>query len=424
MRRAGRPQEPPPHQAWRDAGSPADGPCSGTVSPVKLLHRGRDTDLLPGVAGPARLDRRTRHLTRRLRPGDVAVISHVDLDRVSADALVACGVAAVVNTAPSTSGRYPNLGPEVLIAAGVPLLDRVPDDVFREVREGAVVRLDGEVLHVGERVVARGVRQDEASVAAAAAQARARLATQLEAFAADTMEYLLQERDLLLDGVGLPEIRTSLEGRHALVVAPGYDHRDDLRLLRPYIRECRPVLIGVDGGADALREAGYTPDLIVGDLEQVSEDALRCGAEVVVHAGPDGDPSRLQRVQDLAVDAAVLRAVGTSEDVAMLLADAAGASLVVAVGTHATLEEFLDNGRQAMASTFLTRLRLGGKLVDAKGVSRLHRRSISAWSLLALVLATVVAMAAALYATAVADGYQELLVDVWAGLAAELGSLP
>jgi len=381
---------------------------------VRLPKRGRDVERLPGVVGPARLDRRTKNLVKRIRPGEIAVIDHVDLDRVSADALVACKVAAVVNAAPSTSGRYPNLGPEILLAAGIPLLDGVGAVVFGELRDGDVVRLDGDTLYAGDRVVVKGVPQDTVSITVAMAEARAGLATQLEAFAANTMEYLLKERDLLLDGVGLPEITTELEGRHALIVVRGYDYREDLRVLRPYVREYRPVLIGVDGGADALVEAGYVPDLIVGDMDSVSDDVLQCGAEVVVHAYTDGRAPGLQRVQELGVDAAVFPAAGTSEDVAMLLADEGGAQLIVAVGTHATLVEFLDKGRAGMASTFLTRLRVGGKLVDAKGVSRLYRSRISNWSLVALVLATVVAMAAALYVTAVGEAYGYLLADAWA----------
>jgi uncharacterized membrane-anchored protein len=381
---------------------------------MNLLRRGRASHRLPGVVGPARLDRRTQQLTRRVEPGEIAVVDHVDLDRVSADALVTRRVAAVVNASPSTSGRYPNLGPEILLAAGIPLLDGVGDEVFRELRDGDVVRLDGDCLHLGERVVARGVLQDEQTVGVAMAEARAGLATQLEAFAANTMEYLLTERDLLLDGVGFPDLRTDLEGRHALIVVRGYDYREDLRALRPYIREYRPVLIGVDRGADALCEVGLTPDLVVGDMDSVSDEVLRCGAEVVVHAYADGRAPGLSRVQDLGVPAVVFPAAGTSEDIAMLLADEGGAQLIVAVGTHATLVEFLDKGRQGMSSTFLTRLRIGSKLVDAKGVSRLYRSRISLWSLLALVLATLLAMAAALSVSPVADAYPELLADAWA----------
>jgi uncharacterized membrane-anchored protein len=383
---------------------------------VRLLRRGRllggsAAEALPGVVGPARVDRRTKDLTKRLRPGDVAVIDHLDLDRVSADALVACRVAAVVNVAPSTSGRYPNLGPQILVTAGVPLLDGVGPAVLAAVSEGDLVRVDGPAVLLGEQVVATGTPQTAASVELAMAEARLGLTTQLEDFAANTMEYLLKERDLLLDGVGVPDVRTAFEGRHALIVVRGYDYKEDLAVLRPYVREYRPVLVGVDGGADALVEAGYRPDLIVGDMDSVTDATLVGGAEVVVHAYADGHAPGLKRVQDLGVEAVVFPAAGTSEDVAMLLADEKGASLIVAVGTHATLVEFLDKGRAGMASTFLTRLRVGGKLIDAKGVSRLYRSRISTWSLLLLVLATVVTMGAALLLSSVGRTYGTLVAD-------------
>jgi uncharacterized membrane-anchored protein len=377
------------------------------------LRRSRRAEALPGVSGLARLDRRTKDLTKRLRPGDIAVIDHVDLDRVSADALVAGRAAAVVNAATSTSGRYPNLGPEIVLAAGIPLLDGVGSDVFAALRDGDLIRVDGDTVYAGGKVVAKGTPQDAESVDAAMAEARAGLHTQLEAFAANTMEYLLKERALLLDGVGVPDVRTEFAGRHALVVVRGYDYREDLAVLRPYIREYRPILVGVDGGADALIEAGYTPDVIVGDMDSVSDDALRCGAEVVVHAYADGRAPGLQRVQDLGIDGVVFPAAGTSEDVALLLADEKGAALIVAVGTHATLVEFLDKGRQGMASTFLTRLRVGGKLVDAKGVSRLYRQRISNWALLLLVASTLATMAAAVAVSSAGKAYSALVGDQW-----------
>ncbi len=383
---------------------------------IGTLGRAREP-VAPGVVGVARLDRRTKNLSQRLKPGDVAVIDHVDMDRVSAEALVTAGTAAVVNIAPSISGRYPNLGPEILLAAGVPLLDSVGADLFGLVREGEVVRLHDGGIYVGDRRVASGTVQTPETVAAAMAEARAGLAIQLEAFAANTMEFLKRERELLLDGVGVPDIKTEVEGRHALVVVRGYNYRDDIRTLRPYIREYRPVLIGVDGGADALFEAGYRPDLIVGDMDSVSDEVLGCGAEVVVHAYRDGHAPGLQRVEDLGVEAVVFPAAGTSEDVAMLLADDKGASLIVAVGTHATLVEFLDKGRAGMASTFLTRLRVGGKLVDAKGVSRLYRSRIRTSSLLLLVLATLITLAVAIGLSTVGQVYLAVLGDKWHELA-------
>jgi len=368
------------------------------------------------VAGTARLDRRTKNLTKRLRPGDIAVIDHVDIDRVSADSLVSCKVAAVVNAAPSISGRYPNLGPEILLAAGIPLLDDVGKEVFSRLKEGAHVRLDGnQLLAEDGAVLAEGIAQDDESVSEAMAEAKAGLSVQLEAFAANTMEYMKRERALLLDGVGVPDVVTQIDGRHVLVVVRGYDYKEDLAALRPYIRDYRPVLIGVDGGADALVEAGYQPDMIVGDMDSVSDDVLKCGAEVVVHAYADGRAPGLARVQDLGVEAITFPASATSEDIAMLLADEKGARLIVAVGTHATLVEFLDKGRGGMASTFLTRLRLGGKLVDAKGVSRLYRSRISTAALVVLVLAAFIAIGSALAVSAVGQVYLDLLFDQWNG---------
>ncbi|GAA4121056.1 putative cytokinetic ring protein SteA [Knoellia locipacati] len=359
----------------------------------------RDRDPGPaGVSGPARVDPRTKDLTKRLKAGDVAVINHIDIDKVSAEALVACRPSAVVNAAASISGRYPNLGPEILLAAGIPLLDAVGEEVM-SLDEGTLVRLEGNELLAGDRVVATGTALDAAIVTESMSEARSGLNNQLEAFAANTMEYLKQERALLLDGVGVPDIETDLEGRHVLIVVRGYHYKEDLQMLRSYIREYKPILIGVDGGADAIVEARHKPDLIVGDMDSVSDATLRCGAEVVVHAYRDGRAPGLERVRELGVEPVVFPATGTSEDVAMLLADDKGATLIVAVGTHATLVEFLDKGRAGMASTFLTRLRVGGKLVDAKGVSRLYRSRISGSWLALMILVGLCALTAALWAT-------------------------
>jgi uncharacterized membrane-anchored protein len=379
---------------------------------LPTLRRNRSSE--PGrVLGTARLDRRTKRLVGRLRPGDIAIIDHVDLDRVAADSLVAVGVAAVLNAKPSVSGRYPNLGPEVLVAAGIPLLDDLGEGVFERIREGDQVRIEGNTVFAGDEPVAHGSLQDAETVAKAMADAREGLSVQLEAFAANTMDYLRQERDLLLDGVGVPDIDTQIQGRHCLIVVRGYDYKADLDVLRPYIREFKPVLIGVDGGADALVEAGYTPDMIIGDMDSVTDDVLRCGAEVIVHAYPDGRAPGLPRVNGLGVPAVTFPAAATSEDLAMLLADEKGASLLVAVGTHATLVEFLDKGRGGMASTFLTRLKVGGKLVDAKGVSRLYRQSISGSSLLLLVLSAIAAMASAVAVSTVGKAYLGVVAEWW-----------
>jgi uncharacterized membrane-anchored protein len=366
-------------------------------SPSRLFpwaRRGR-SDELPGVIGTARLDRRTKNLTKRLNPGDIAIIDHRDLDRVSADSLIECQVAAVVNASPSISGRYPNLGPRLLVEAGIPLVDGVGPDVFARVTEGQTVWLDRDMLYLADEIIAEGELQSLESVEKAEIEAKAGLSTQLEAFVANTMEYLKRERELLIEGSGVPELRTKLRGRHVLVVVRGYHYKDDLAVLRGYIREYKPVMIGVDGAADALLEAGHRPDIIVGDMDSVSDEALRCGAELVVHAYPDGRAPGLARVQGLGMACALFPAAATSEDVALLLAEEKGASLIVAVGTRFSLVEFLDKGRSGAASTFLTRLRVGGTLVEPKGVSQLYRSGVSGWTLLVLVLAACVTIAVA-----------------------------
>ncbi|HYK29838.1 MAG TPA: putative cytokinetic ring protein SteA, partial [Streptosporangiaceae bacterium] len=301
-----------------------------------------------------------------------------------------CRVSAVVNVAPSISGRYPNQGPQLLVEAGVPLVDDVGPDVFEQVSERDQVRLDGDTLYRADTVVAKGVRQSEESVAADMATAKERLAEQLRAFVTNTFEYIDRDSDLFIEGMRLPELRTKLAGRHALVVARGYRCNEDLQALRAYIREFKPVIIAVDGGANALIEAGYWPHMIVGDMDSVSDTALTSGAEIVVHAYRNGHAPGLPRVQDLGLESVTCPADGTSEDVAVLMADEAGATLIVTVGMRFGLVEFMDKGRSGMASAVLTRIRVGDKIVDAKGVSRLYQSRISGKALVLLAIAALV----------------------------------
>jgi uncharacterized membrane-anchored protein len=361
-----------------------------------LRKRGLPTE----IGGVVRLDRRTKNLTKRLRPNEIAIIHHSDLDRVSAEALVETGVSAVVNAVPSVSGRYPNLGPGILLDAGIPLIENVGERVFAEIHEGERITIDGgRLLDATGAVVVEGTLVTLDVLEQQLEEARAGLSDQIEAFADNTMEYLRQEKELLLEGVGVPEVRTQIEGRHVLIVVRGYDYRSDLDALRPYISEYKPLLMGVDGGADALIEAGYKPDMIIGDMDSCSDSTLRSGAEIVVHAYRDGRAPGVERVEQLGLEAVVFPALGTSEDAAMLLADSKGARLLVAVGTHASLVEFLDKGRSGMASTFLTRLRVGPKLVDAKGVSRIYRSQIKSWHLVLLVLSGLLALTTAMMFT-------------------------
>jgi uncharacterized membrane-anchored protein len=384
----------------------------GQFRKLPIAHRSRAEDL-PGVTGPARLDRRTKNLTKRLSPGDIAIIDHRDMDRMSAEALIECQAGGVVNASASISGRYPNYGPQLLMDAGIPLIDEAGPDLFGRVTEGTMVRLHEGGLYVGEELVAKGRVQTAQTVRAAMAEARAGATVQLQAFVANTLEYMTKEGGLLVDGIVTPQLRTHIEGRHVLVVVRGHHHREDLATLRSYIREFKPLMVGVDGGADTLLEAGYQPSLIVGDMDSVSDRGLMCGAELVVHAYPDGEAPGLPRVEGLGLTAVVCPAPGTSEDVALLLADQKGASLIVAVGTHNTLDEFLDRGRGGFSSTFLTRLRVGGKLVDAKGVSRLYRPRVSGWALMALVLAAFAIVVIVLAVSPVGEVLRRYLSTQW-----------
>jgi uncharacterized membrane-anchored protein len=375
--------------------------------PTLIRRRGAPAE----ISGPVRLDRRTKNLTKRLQPGEVAIIHHTDLDRVSAEALVEAGAGAVVNAVPSVSGRYPNLGPGILLAAGIPLIDDAGESIFSQLHEGDPVTLDGDRLLDGDgHLIAAGTLVTTEVLENQLNFAREGLADQIEAFAANTMEYLRVEKELLLEGVGVPDVATAIDGRHVLIVVCGYDYRSDLAALRPYISEYKPLLMGVDGGADALIEAGYRPDMIIGDMDSCSDAALQSGAELVVHAYRDGRAPGIERIERLGLQAVTFPALGTSEDAAMLLADSKGARLIVAVGTHASLVEFLDKGRAGMASTFLTRLRLGPKLVDAKGVSRIYRSQVKGWHLALLVLSALIALTTALLLTDLGSQVGSLLL--------------
>ncbi len=350
------------------------------------------------------MDKKTKHLTQRLQAGEIAVINHADIDRIAAETLVAAGPSAVLNAAKSTTGRYPNMGPSIIVDAGITLIDDLGTGIMN-LKEGSQVTVEGNKVQRDGKVIAEGILQTSGTIAADLEEARKGVSTQIEAFAANTMEYLRRERDLLLDGVGVPKVKTKFAGKHALIVVRGYHYQEDLRSLRPYIREYQPVLVGVDGGADAILEQGYTPDMIIGDMDSVSDQALRCGAEIVVHAYRNGKAPGTERLKREGIPYVLFPATGTSEDVAMLLADDKDAEMIVALGTHATLVEFLDKGRSGMASTFLTRLRVGSKLVDAKGVSQLYQPRVSTWQTMLLALVCIGAIAVSLAVTPVGQTF-------------------
>ena len=362
------------------------------------------------IAGRARVDKRTKDLVVRLQPGEIAVIDHPDIDRVAAEGLVQRQAGAVINASKSSTGRYPNLGPLLLCSAGVHVLDDVGPDVMR-LSEGTrlIVRND-KVLRADGSEVARGRVLTLEDVETTIDEAKQSISVELERFAENTIGYIKDERDVLLEAARLPEVETDFHGRHVLIVVRGYDYKEDLSALAAYIREVKPLLIGVDGGADALLENGMKPDMIIGDMDSVTTEALLSGAELVVHAYQGGLAPGLERIEALGLPAVLYEATGTSEDIAMLLAFERGAELIVAVGTHSNLIEFLDKGRKGMASTFLVRLRVGSILVDAKGVGRLYHGRVRRGDLMLLVVAALITMA---IVVGISDPLRLKLVELW-----------
>jgi uncharacterized membrane-anchored protein len=337
-----------------------------------LISRRNGASAESAIHGSARLGRRTKDLVKRLKPGDVAVIDHVNIDRIAAEELIATGTGAVLNASPSSDGRYPNAGPLQLVRAGIVLIDVEDGDPFELLSDGDPLTIRGGTVSAGERQL-RGRLLEAEELERRFEEQRERVGEALAEFAENTVAHVRQEADLLTGSIEFPPTRTSFRDRQALIVVRGDRHRRDLKALRAYIRDVRPLIVAVDGGANGCLEAGLKPDLILGDMDSAGDEALRCGAELIVHAYPDGRAPGRQRLLDLGLAHTVVPAAGTSEDVAMLMSYEKGADLIVCVGAHFNLIEFLDRNRRGMSSTFLTRLRIGEKLVDAKGVSRLYK---------------------------------------------------
>jgi uncharacterized membrane-anchored protein len=323
-----------------------------------------------------RIAHRTKVTAPTVLPGEIVLIAHPDLDSVAAEGLVRAKPSAIINCAPFVTGKYPNQGPKVLLSAGIPIyesdsniLDSIPDRSSGRFEASNLV-----VAGIGSFAL-RSVTEVDINVALASA--RENLDSELDSFVRNTLTYLERdsERTLLLDPIIPPDVKTDFFDKPAVVAVRGNRYREDLRLLANFFADAKPLIIAVDGAADELLSIGLVPDVILGDMDSVSDRSLRCGAELIVHAyasssQPVAAPGA-SRCQQLGLPFMTFPVAGTSEDAALLLAYELGAKLIVAVGTHTHMEDFLDKGRRGMASTFLVRLKVGNRLVDAKGVSSL-----------------------------------------------------
>jgi uncharacterized membrane-anchored protein len=377
--------------------------------PSAVAHTAPATDHPTIVSGRVRAGRRTKHLVRRLERGEIALVDHAGIDRVSAEELVAAGASAVLNARASISATYPNLGPQLLLEAGVHVVDLPDDALFDRVSSGATLSVRGGDVYCRGELLARGEVLDMARVKMEGELRRREIGAALERFASNTIEHLRDERELLAGRIEIGRLHTDLRDRPVLIVVRGVGHQRDLRALRPFIRDMRPVIFAVDGGADALLEAGLTPDVLVGDMDSAGEEALRRAHELVVHAYPDGRAPGRERLLALGLPFTVVRAPGLSQDVAMLVAAEKGARLIVAVGAQFNLVEFLERDRRGMSSTFLTRLRVGEILVDAKGVSRLYRPRPGVAPLAAVIVAGLATMTAVIWMTPALRDVADLL---------------
>nr|WP_204618397.1 putative cytokinetic ring protein SteA [Desulforadius tongensis] len=345
------------------------------------------------IKGIVKIDNRTKNLVKRLQPGDIAVINHRELDKVAAQSLIDTKVKAVINVVPSLGEDYPNLGPLTLLEAGIPLIDDAGTELLNKLTEGEKVELIDGDIYAGGRLVGSGLLLDKSYVLQKMEESKNNINNTLAKFVQNTLDYAQNEIDLICKELPIPNINTVFKNRHTLIVVRGHNYKEDLMAIKSYIDEVKPVLIGVDGGADALLEFGYTPDIIIGDMDSISDSTLKCGAELIVHGYPDGRAPGLERIKKLGLKAKVFAARGTSEDIAMLLAYEKGTDLIVAVGTHSNMLEFLEKGRKGMASTFLVRLKVGSILVDAKGVNKLYKSPMKAKYLAQVVLAALVPLA-------------------------------
>ena len=328
------------------------------------------------IRGRAKKDNRTKSLIKRLMPGDIAVIFHQDLDEVAAVHLADRKVKAVINGAQSISGKYPNYGPKILSDAGIPIIDDIGQKAFECIKENDYLEVSENTLWVNNKFICHINFLDGDMIERKMAEARENIWEVLRDFIDNTLDYAAKERDIVVAPVVLPPIKTRMEKKHVLIVTRGRNYLEDLKAIRSYIEEVRPVIIGVDGGGDALLEFGYRPHLVVGDMDSVSDECLKSCDEIIVHAYPDGRCPGMQRIRELDLNAVKFPFAGTSEDIALILAYENKAELIVTVGSHTSMVDFLEKGRKGMASTLLVRMKVGYKIVDAKGVSELYKNRI------------------------------------------------
>ena len=342
------------------------------------------------IEGVARKDKVTKNLTNRLKARDIAIISHRDLDEIAAISLMEKKISCVINTEETISGKYPNRGPEILLEKGIPIFEVNEGSSLDRIIEWETIGIVGDKIIRNGEYIADCTYLGRDRIEELLKLGYDNIEFELDNFIENTLEYAKKEKSLVTGALSIPEIKTNINQKHVLVVVRGRDYKEDLMTIRSYINEVKPILIGVDGGADALLEFGYIPDIIVGDMDSVSDKCLSISKEVIVHAYANGKAPGLERVKSLGIKPILFQSPGTSEDIALLLSYEKNADLIVAVGTHTNMIDFLEKGRLGMASTFLVRLKIGDKLVDARGVNKLYGSKLNLKYLIFIIIAALV----------------------------------
>jgi len=364
---------------------------------MKLPSR-TETPAPTGTSGTLRAGRPTRSLLPRLRTGDIAVIDHVDLDRPTAQRMLDAGVVAVVNAQPMSSGRFPNLGPQLLAEAGVVLVDSVGDAGFATLADGRAARVDGGIVYDGEQRLTSGRVVDQDQVQLEMAQAREGMATQLQTLTHTSTELIRREQGVLLHGIDLPVLDTRLQDRAVLVVASGAETASQLRRMRTYLREQRPTVVATASAVATVRAAGLRADVIIVGADEDLPDAksLRAAKDVVLCGLTTSHDDSLARLGS--APHRVPTSLG-SRDIALVIAQAGAPRVLIAAGMGMDLADLLDRDRGGAAGAFLSRLAVGPQVVDAGAVPSLYSGKVRGWHILLALIICVVVVAAAIATT-------------------------
>lgn len=330
------------------------------------------------VEGIIKKGSKTKALIKYLNSNDIAVLNHNDIDELAAYALINSGISIILNTGLCMTGKYNSKGTSILIKNGIKLYEvKVSYELFND---GDYVCIRDKDLIINKYNIFTNActNVNEAYVRKYTELSNTNANKELINFINNTLSYANEEKDKILFETSYPNINIKIKGRDVLIVVRGSFCESDLMALKSYIEFYKPVIIGVDGGADLLINNGYVPDILIGDMDSVSDLGIYRSKEIILHAYKNGYCPCKDRVDKMNVKYKILSMLGTSEDIAMLMAYDMGAEQIVLLGGHKCMYDFMEKGRKGMGSTLLTRIKIGEKLIDFKGISKIFNMNLEA----------------------------------------------